>query len=93
MPLPRPLRIQYGGAIYRPMNRGDRREPIFLDDQARRTFLRTLQTACDYVHLNPVRAGLVAAEQPLSAFGWSNGSPHAWRCGSASYVSHLLAKS
>lgn len=52
-----------------------------------------LRAACDYVHLNPVRAGLVAAEQPLSAFGWSNGSPHAWRCGSASYVSHLLAKS
>ena len=79
MPLPRPLRIQYGGAIYRPMNRGDRREPIFLDDQDRRTFLRTLQTACDYVHLNPVRAGLVAAEQPLSAFRCSNGSAHAWR--------------
>ncbi|NMD21541.1 MAG: hypothetical protein GYA76_15025, partial [Verrucomicrobia bacterium] len=27
-----------------------------------------LRAACDYVHLNPVRAGLVAAEQPLSAF-------------------------
>ena len=36
MPMPRPLRIQYAGAIYHLMNRGDRREPIFLDDQDRR---------------------------------------------------------
>jgi hypothetical protein len=33
------------------MNRGDRREPIFLDDQDR----RTARAACDYVHLNPLR--------------------------------------
>jgi len=26
------LRIEYPGAVYRIMNRGDRREPIFLDD-------------------------------------------------------------
>jgi len=31
-----------------------------------------LRTACDYVHLNPVRAGLVAADQPLSAYEWSS---------------------
>lgn len=31
-----------------------------------------LCTACDYVHLNPVRAGLVAVDQPLSAFPWSS---------------------
>lgn len=147
MPMPRPLRIEYAGAIYHLMNRGDRREPIFLDDQDRRTFLRTLheacektgweihayclmanhfhlvaetpqpnlvagmkwllgtytgrfnrrhqffghvfsgrykslvidgrspgylRAACDYVHLNPVRAGLVAVEQSLSAFPWSS---------------------
>lgn len=28
----RKLRIQYPGAIYHTMNRGDRREPIFVDD-------------------------------------------------------------
>ena len=139
----RPLRIEFAGALYHLMSRGDRREPIFHDDQDRKTFLRTLQeacekthwqihawclmanhfhlvaetpqpnlvagmkwllgiytarfnrrhqffghlfsgrykslliderspgylrTACDYVHLNPVRAGLVRPDQPLSAF-------------------------
>jgi len=32
----RSLRIQYPGAIYHIMNRGDRREDIFLDDKDRR---------------------------------------------------------
>lgn len=31
-----------------------------------------LRVACDYVHLNPARAGLVSAEQPLSAYAWSS---------------------
>ena len=34
-----------------------------------------LITACDYVHLNPVRAGLVAPDEPLRAFRWSS-YPH-----------------
>jgi REP element-mobilizing transposase RayT len=29
------------------MSRGDRREPIFLDDEDRKTFLRTLGEACE----------------------------------------------
>lgn len=145
--MPRPLRVEFGGAIYHLMNRGDRREPIFLDEENRKTFLATLgeacaktgwqvhayclmnnhfhlvaetprpnlvagmkwllgtytgrfnrrhqyvghlfsgrykslvidpaamgylRTACDYVHLNPVRAGLVAADQPLAVFTGSS---------------------
>jgi len=31
-----------------------------------------LKTVCDYVHFNPVRAGLVRAEEPLSAYPWSS---------------------
>jgi len=31
-----------------------------------------LKTACDYVHLNPVRAKLVRAEEPLRGFPWSS---------------------
>jgi len=31
-----------------------------------------LKTVCDYVHLNPARARLLKAEEPLSAFGWSS---------------------
>ena len=142
--MPRPLRIEYPGAIYHLMSRGDHSEPIFRDDIDRRLFIKTLgqvcektgclmgnhfhlvaetpqpnlvqgmkwflgtytsrfnrrhclaghlfsgryksvlvdergggylRTACDYVHLNPVRAGLLAPDQPLSAFRWSS-FPH-----------------
>ena len=44
--MPRKLRIQYPGAIYHVMNRGDRREDIFLDDADRQLFLSTLAEAC-----------------------------------------------
>jgi REP element-mobilizing transposase RayT len=145
--MPRQLRIEYPGAIYHIMNRGDRREPIFKDDHDRHRFLETLgeccgktswqvhayclmanhfhlvvetplpnlvagmkwflgtytsrfnrkhrlfghlfsgryksllvdgsgngylKTACDYVHLNPVRAQLIDAEQLLQTFPWSS---------------------
>ncbi len=43
--MPRKLRVQYPGAIYHVMNRGDRREPIFKDDQDRECFIRTLAEA------------------------------------------------
>ena len=45
--MPRPLRVEFAGAIYHLMSRGDRREPIFLDDEDRKTFLRTLGEACE----------------------------------------------
>jgi REP element-mobilizing transposase RayT len=44
--MPRKLRIQYPGAIYHVMNRGDRREPIVRDDPDRDRFLSTLGEAC-----------------------------------------------
>jgi putative transposase len=143
----RKLRIQYPGAVYHVMNRGDRQEAIFRDDHDRRCFLETLgevcaktgwqvhayclmpnhfhlvvetpqpnlvagmkwflgtytgrfnrrhklfghlfsgrykalvvdgttpgylNTVCDYVHLNPVRAKLLGAEEPLRAYAWSS---------------------
>ena len=37
----RMLRIEYPGAIYHVMNRGDQREDIFRDDQDRQKFLST----------------------------------------------------
>jgi REP element-mobilizing transposase RayT len=43
----RKLRIQYPGALYHVMSRGDRREPIFADDQDRRRFIETLTEACE----------------------------------------------
>jgi REP element-mobilizing transposase RayT len=145
--MPRKLRVEYEGAVYHVMNRGDRREPIFQDDVDRELFLKTLgeccaktdwlvhalclmgnhfhlvmetpkanlvagmkwllgtytrrlnrrhkfvghvfsgrykclivddsgngylKTVCDYVHLNPVRAKLLAPDQPLENFRWSS---------------------
>ncbi len=45
-PVARKLRLQYPGAIYHVMNRGDRREPIFRDDKDRDIFLQTAGEAC-----------------------------------------------
>ncbi len=44
--MPRQLRIQYEGAVYHLMNRGDRREEIFRDDLDRKSFLATLGSTC-----------------------------------------------
>jgi REP-associated tyrosine transposase len=143
----RKLRLEYPGAVYHVLNRGDRREPIFKGDQDRTLFLTTLaetcqktgwrvhalclmpnhfhlvletpsanlvagmkwflgtytsrfnrrhklfghlfsgrykslivdgsgtgylKTVCDYVHLNPARANLLALEDNLSQFRWSS---------------------
>jgi REP element-mobilizing transposase RayT len=145
--MPRRLRIEYPGAIYHVMNRGNQRQNIFKDDKDRRRFLETLeescaktewqihayclmrnhfhlvietplpnlvagmkwllgvytkrfnirhktcghlfagrykalvvdgsgngylQTVCDYVHLNPLRAKLIAPGADLRAFTWSS---------------------
>jgi len=145
--MPRPLRIQYEGAIYHVMSRGDRRQAIFVDDADRRAFVdhlgracaktgwqvhayvlmsnhfhlvletpqpnlsvgmkwllgaytqafnrrhrqwghlfggrykaqhiderdpRYLKSACDYVHLNPARAGLVGEKDNLEVYPWSS---------------------
>jgi hypothetical protein len=42
----RKLRLQYPGAIYHLMSRGDRREPVFLEDADRSLFVSTLGEAC-----------------------------------------------
>src|SRR4051812_14021953 len=44
--MPRPLRVEYPGAIYHVMNRGDRRQDIFRDVHDRQRFLATLTEAC-----------------------------------------------
>jgi REP-associated tyrosine transposase len=42
----RPLRIEYPGAIYHVLSRGDRREAIVRDDVDRRLFLEIIERAC-----------------------------------------------
>ena len=46
MVVARKLRVEYPGAIYHVMNRGDRREDIFRDDADRKRFVETLGEAC-----------------------------------------------
>jgi putative transposase len=145
--MPRKLRLQYPGAMYHVMSRGDRRENIFLNDVDRQDFIKTLaeacqktgwqvhayclmnnhyhlvmetpepnlvagmawlqstytirlnhrhklvghvlsgrykaqlvegsgngylKTACDYVHLNPVRAKMLKGEERLLSYPWSS---------------------
>ena len=40
--MPRRLRVEYSGAVYPVMSRGDRREDIFLDDVDPQDFIKTL---------------------------------------------------
>jgi putative transposase len=145
--MPRQVRIEYPGAMYHVMSRGNRRQDIYLDDVDRQDFLKTLaeacqkcdwqihayclmgnhyhlvvgtpnanlvagmawlqsaytirlnhrhklighvlsgrykaqliegsgngclRIACDYVHLNPARAGLLRAQERLLAYPWSS---------------------
>ncbi len=44
--MPRQLRIEYPGAMYHLMSRGNRREDIFLGDVDRQDFFKTLAEAC-----------------------------------------------
>ena len=44
--MPRQLRIEYAGAIYHVLSRGDRQKAIFLDDVDRHDFLKTLAETC-----------------------------------------------
>jgi REP element-mobilizing transposase RayT len=44
--MPRMLRVEYPGAIYHIMSRGNRREAVFLDEVDRHDFLKTLAEAC-----------------------------------------------
>ncbi len=65
--MPRQMRIEYAGAIYHVMSRGDRREPIFLDDGDRHDFLKTLAEACSEDRFRG--SCLLLDEQPLSSGG------------------------
>lgn len=42
----RKLRVEYPGAMYHVLNRGDRREPIVKDDEDRQRFMAALGEAC-----------------------------------------------
>ena len=43
--MPRPLRLEFAQALYHVTSRGDRREPIFVDDRDRTEWLAVLNSA------------------------------------------------
>ena len=61
--MPRAMRVEFPGAIYHVMDRGDRREDIFINDVDRQDFLKTLAEACQKTawqvqeELKPLRRG------------------------------------
>ena len=65
--MPRSLRLQYAGAIYHVMSRGNRRQRIVRDDRDRERFLDSLAEACAKNGLAGAR--LVSDGQSLS---WSD---------------------
>lgn len=44
--MPRKARVEFAGAVYHVLDRGDRREDIFCGDEDRELFLKTLGEAC-----------------------------------------------
>jgi putative transposase len=47
--MPRPLRVQFAGAVYHAMGRGVRGEPLYTDARERTQFLQLLaETCCRY---------------------------------------------
>ena len=52
----RKLRVEFPGAVYHVVSRGDHQEAIYRDDD------HYFETVSTYIHLNPVRAGLVCAK-------------------------------
>jgi len=45
--MPRKVRVEFPGALYHLLDRGDRQEAIFRDDADREQFLATLRQACE----------------------------------------------
>ena len=78
--MPRQLRIEYPGAMYHVMICGNHRHKLIghvLSGRYKAQLVEGsgngyLRTACDYVHLNPVRAGLLKPEERLLGYPWSS---------------------
>ena len=67
--MPRKLRLQYPGAMYHIMSRGDRQEKIFLTDVDRHDFLKTLAETCQKTGWRVLKTGERLLPYPWSSFG------------------------
>ncbi len=56
----RPLRIEYPGAYYHVMNRGNRGEDIFLTDKDRQVFLDGLADSCETYRIKLIACVLMS---------------------------------
>ena len=74
--MPRKLRVEYEGAPYHLMNRGDRREPIFKGYASRQRFRQCLEWGAQ-----PPRLHRSAPRRPDRVFG--EGAEHCTRGGCA----------
>ena len=93
----RRLRVQYSGALYHLINRGNYRRDIFESAGAAKSFQATLGQTCEQ-YAWKVRAYLIelsgdGQEQQRQGFdelsrGWAIGTP-AWRQAMARHYSHL----
>ena len=106
LPMARKLRVEYPGAIHHVMTRGDRREPIFRDDEDRRRFLATLGEAREKAGWQVHALGLMLSHfhlvvgTPLGGLvagmkwfaGTMDRATSADRQGSASMVTHWLRR-
>jgi hypothetical protein len=69
--MPRAMRVEYPGAIYHVMDRGDRQEDIFVDDVDRQDLLKTLAEASrktdwqEQEELKPLRRGWCLGSEPF----------------------------
>ena len=79
----RKLRIEYPGAMYHVMNRGDQRDDIFRDDEDRQKFLSTLGEACAKTEWQVHAYCLITA----MSLKWI---AQRLQMGTWTYVSHLL---
>ena len=88
----RKLRVEYPGAVYHVMNRGDRRKRIFRDDADRQRFVHTLGEACELGRRVKGDAGKVAMAARLRA---ETAVTVKWiaerlQMGAPGYLNHLL---
>jgi hypothetical protein len=68
--MPRAMRVEYPGAIYPVMDRGDRREDIFVDDVDRQDLVKTLDRGTTL----PIK--WIAAEVQLIGICFSRARPY-----------------
>jgi len=83
----RKLRVEFAGAIYRVINRGDRRQEIFCDDRDRSRFLETLAEGCAKTGWQVRAFCLMPNHFHSMTLPWIAAR---WQMGTRTHLAHLL---